>query len=386
MVGRDTSNVTILGTGAMAMRFGAALARAGHRVTLVGTWLESLAMVDAHGIAVDAGSTVWTVPAAAALLGDVLPPAPLVLVLVKAHQTHSVAPHAARLVSEDGLILTLQNGLGNRESLIEAAGEERVAAGVTSEGATVLGPGFVRIAGAGMTTLGYAGPAAERVPRVARWLREAGFDVDTTADIDALLWRKLAVNCAINPLTALHSVPNGALLEDRGLAEQMAAAAREVGVVARRAGVQLGADPVALAREVALRTADNRSSMLQDVERGGLTEIDAICGAVVRAGRHLGVETPVNLRLWRRVSALGGAVVDGTGTTLRQGDFARELGLGTTDGRAAGRAATDDPGNAANAREHDRATNEGGSASSAPPSKDTSEEPSQQDTPEGRTA
>ena len=328
MVGRDTSPVTILGTGAMAMRFGAALARIGHRVTLVGTWPEGLAAIEEHGIAVDAGSTVWTVPASAAPLGDVLPPAPLVLVLVKAHQTRSVAPHAARLVAEEGLILTLQNGLGNREILVDATSEAQVAAGVTSEGATVLGPGYVRVAGAGTTTLGYAGPSADRVPRVTRRLSEAGFDVETTPDIDALLWRKLAVNCAINPLTALHSVPNGALLEERRLTDQMDAAAREVGLVALEAGVNLGVDPVMLAREVALRTAENRSSMLQDVERGGLTEIDAICGAVVRAGRHLDVETPVNLRLWRRVTALGGEVVDGAGNTLRQADFARQLGLG----------------------------------------------------------
>jgi hypothetical protein len=169
----------------------------------------------------------------------------------------------------------------------------------------------------------------------------------------------------------------------------MAAAAREVGVVARRAGVQLGADPVALAREVALRTADNRSSMLQDIERGGLTEIDAICGAVVRAGRHLGVETPVNLRLWRRVSALGGAVVDGTGTTLRQGDFARELGLGAAEGRASGRDSGPPPERAQNSAANEHGTVRGSAASGAASgtaSEDTNEEPADQDTPEGRTA
>ncbi len=329
MVGRDTSPVTILGTGALAMRFGAALARSGRRVTLVGTWPDGLAAIQAGGIAVDAGSTVWTVPASASRLGDGLAPAPLVLVLVKAHQTRAVAPHAAALATPDGLILTLQNGLGNRETLADAAGPERVSAGVTSEGASVLGPGYVRIAGAGVTTVGTAGDTARAARRAAMWLREAGLTVETSDDIDALLWRKLAVNAAINPLTALHMVPNGALLEDPKLTTRMAAAAREVGRVAEAAGVVLGADPVSLAREVASMTADNRSSMLQDVTRGGLTEIDAICGAVVRIGRRLGIDTPVNLRLWRAVSELGGEVVDGTGTTLRQTDFGKQLGLQT---------------------------------------------------------
>jgi 2-dehydropantoate 2-reductase len=83
--------------------------------------------------------------------------------------------------------------------------------------------------------------------------------------------------------------------------ERVAAAAREVGAVAAAKGIALGADPAELAFDVAARTAGNRSSMLQDLDRGAATEIDALCGAVVAEGSALGVPTPVNAALWREV-------------------------------------------------------------------------------------
>jgi 2-dehydropantoate 2-reductase len=136
-------------------------------------------------------------------------------------------------------------------------------------------------------------------------LREAGFNVETVADPDSLLWGKLVINAAINPLTALLRVPNGELLE-RGTARAlMQAAACEAAAVAAAQGIRLPyPDPLAVAESVAQRTATNRSSMFQDIQRGAPTEIDAICGAVVQAGEEVGVPTPVNLTLWQLVKAL----------------------------------------------------------------------------------
>jgi 2-dehydropantoate 2-reductase len=136
-------------------------------------------------------------------------------------------------------------------------------------------------------------------------------------DLAGLRWRKLAVNAAINALTALAGLPNGALLDDPVLAADMAAAAREVGAVAAAAGVDLGADPAELARAVARATAANRSSMLQDLARGAPTEVDAIQGEVLRLGRRLGVPTPVNERLWRAVRSREAAAGSGLVRSLR---------------------------------------------------------------------
>lgn len=293
-------SVLILGTGALACLFGARLARFGRaRVTLAGTWAEGLRVLAERGITVQEDDSVSSVAVTATPIEGPLGPADLVLVLVKSHQTAAVAPAAVRALAPGGLILTLQNGLGNREVLERSAGAGRVAVGVTTSGATLLGPARVKPAGRGRTVLG-AEPE-EAVARVAALLEGAGLATETTAHIDQALWRKLAVNCAINPLSALRGVTNGALLEDPVSREALLAAAREAGAVAAAQGIALGVDPGALALELARTTAANRSSMLQDLDRGARTEIDAINGAVARAGQRLGVPTPIVHRLWQEV-------------------------------------------------------------------------------------
>jgi 2-dehydropantoate 2-reductase len=294
--------VTVLGTGAMACLFGARLARTGAaRVTLAGSWPAGLTALAKDGIRVREDAGEWQVPVTALPLAGALPPSELVLVLVKSHQTAAVAPHAARARSDDGLVLTLQNGLGHRELLAEAAGSDHVAVGVTPVGARLVAPGVVRPGGDGITVLGRSPVLADRLTRAAELLSAAGFPSELTDDIERLVWRKLAVNAAINPLTALLGVPNGALLADPIAHSELLAAAREVGAVAAARGIDLGADPAELAEAVARATATNHSSMLQDLERGARTEVDAINGAVVAEGQRLGVPTPVNAMLWAAV-------------------------------------------------------------------------------------
>jgi 2-dehydropantoate 2-reductase len=238
-----------------------------------------------------------------------MPPHELVLVLVKSHQTEAIAPAAARAAGPFGFIVTLQNGLGNRELLERAAGRGRVGVGVTLAGATLLRPGEVR-GHLAMITLGDDG--AGRAARVCTLFREAGLDTQVEPNIDRVVWRKLAVNCALNPLSALEGVTNGALLGRLEWRQAIEAATHEVGAVAAARGIVLG-DTARLALEVARLTAGNRSSMLQDLERGFRTEIDAINGAVVIEGRRLGVPTPLNEAFWNAVRQREAALAAGTG-------------------------------------------------------------------------
>jgi 2-dehydropantoate 2-reductase len=173
--------------------------------------------------------------------------------------------------------------------------------GVTTTGATLLGPGLARLGGEGVVSI-------EKHPRLAPLdglLRAAGFKVQLVDDARSLAWGKLVINAAINPLTALLRVPNGQLLERPAARTVMASLAREAATVARKQGVWLPfKDPVGAAEEVVRKTAANYSSMLQDVKRGAPTEIDSICGAVVREGKHRGVPTPVNWAVWNLVRAV----------------------------------------------------------------------------------
>jgi 2-dehydropantoate 2-reductase len=223
------------------------------------------------------------------------------LVLVKAWQTERAARQLKECLAENGLAVTLQNGLGNRETLIQSLGLERVALGVTTTGATLLGPGSVKAGGEGPISI-------ERNPALGPLeaaLRSANFDVRAVEDAQSLVWAKLVINSAINPLTALLRIPNGELLERPSAREVMGALARETARVAYAEEIKLPfEDPVAAAEEVARQTAANQSSMLQDVLRGAPTEIDAICGAVVSYGEKHHIPTPANWDCWKLIRAM----------------------------------------------------------------------------------
>jgi len=294
--------VLIVGIGALGCLFAARLAAAGHAVNMLGSWPEGLAALQASGVtlvAADGSRQNYSVRASSK--PQDFAGAKYALVLVKAWQTERAAQLLFQALAVDGLALTLQNGLGNREQLVAKLGAERVASGVITTGATLLGPGEVRWAGEGQISLG----AHPHLAPLAAVLQAAGFQVVTVEDVNSLAWSKLAINAAINPLTALLGVPNGELLA-RSTARQLSAAlANEVAAVASRKGITLTfSGPAAAAEDIVRRTAANLSSMLQDVRRGAPTEIDAICGAVVRAGREVDVPTPVNEVMWRLVSAL----------------------------------------------------------------------------------
>jgi 2-dehydropantoate 2-reductase len=294
--------VLIVGTGAMACLFAARLAAAGRQVTLLGHWRSGLRALQRQGVRLalpDGSEAAYPVRATSDLRRCA--GAHYALLLVKSWQTPKAAADLQRCLAPGGLALTLQNGLGNVEILRQVLGVERVALGVTTAGATLLGPGRVRPAGVGPITI----QDQPQVRPLAEILAQAGFTVEFVQDAQALLWGKLLINAAINPLTALLGIPNGELLQRKSARRLMAAVACEAAAVAAALGVALPyPDPVETSQAVALRTSENRSSMLQDVQRHAPTEIDAINGAIVRLGEQTGTPTPVNQALWLLVRAL----------------------------------------------------------------------------------
>lgn len=268
----------------------------------MGTWPEGLAALRSQGVRLvetDGSGQAYSVKVVTDA-SDCLAPR-LALVLVKSWQTERVAQQLDACLAPEGLALTLQNGLGNRERLVEVLGASRVALGVTTYGATLVEPGCVRPGGTGSVSLGLH----PRITALADLLAEAGFAVELVPEVDSLLWSKLVINASINPLTALLRVPNGELLAHPETRALLASATGEAAAVASACGQALiYPDPVAAAEVVARQTAGNTSSMLQDVLRGAPTEIDAICGAIVTAGDACGIPVPVNRTLWLLVKAL----------------------------------------------------------------------------------
>lgn len=293
--------ILIVGTGALASLFAARLSAAGTPVTMLGSWQAGLEALAEHGVCLvdaDGGERAYRVE----VTNDphTCSDARYALVLVKSWGTQRAAQQLAECLSPDGLAITLQNGIGNREILVDALGEERVALGITTYGANLVAPGRVRPAGEGAVTLA----TSPDTSAIGELLRKAGFNVAYTEDTLALIWGKLVINAAINPLTALLDFRNGELLEHPTTRELMAEIVNETIAVSDAFGLQLPyKDPLAIVEEVAQRTAANRSSMLQDISRGTPTEIDAINGAIVKASKEVDVPTPVNRTLWQLVKA-----------------------------------------------------------------------------------
>src|SRR5215212_8893756 len=284
------NNLLIVGTGALATLFAARLSQAGNQIAMLGTWkagLDALRKDGARVLELDGSEHQFEVQATDD--PHKYRGIKYVLVLVKAWQTEHVAAQLKECLAEDGLVLTLQNGLGNQETLVQSLGLSRVALGTTTTGATLLSPGVVKAGGEGMISIErhqVLGPIQEA-------LKSANFNVTVVNDAQSLIWGKLVISAAINPLTALLRIPNGKLLES------------ETAQVAEAEKIHLPfSDPIAAAEDVARKTAANRSSMLQDVLRGAPTEIDAICGGVVRVAQKHNIDTPTNWGCWKLVKAM----------------------------------------------------------------------------------
>ena len=291
----------------MGSLFGGRLAQAGAEVVLYDVFAEHVLAVRAKGLVIeDAASGAVTVcrPHASTDVADCRE-ADVLVIFVKSTATEDAARAFRDVAGPATIALTLQNGLGNEAILRKHFGVERTAAGVTSQGATFLEPGKIRHAGKGPTHLGMADGRTEKLVPLAALLEAAGFQTHVEADVSSLIWSKLVINVGINALTAFVNQPNGRLLDTEETRALMAELVAEAVAVAKARGVRLTyADPLQTVMDVAKRTGANRSSMLQDFDRGRESEIDFINGAIVREAALLGVSVPVNATVTRLIRAI----------------------------------------------------------------------------------
>jgi 2-dehydropantoate 2-reductase len=297
----SSETILIVGTGALACLFAARFAAAGLPVTMLGNWPEGVNSLRDQGVRlIDTNGSEITYRVQVIDLIENRQRFFNALVLVKSWQTERTAKQLVDYLLPNGNVLTLQNGLGNREVLVRYFGEGNVFTGVTTNGATLLGPGLVKSGGNGTISLS----DNLTMSLFVDWFQCAGFTVQFVPDMDGIIWGKLVANAAINPLTALLGILNGELLHSHSARVLLTKVALEVASIAIGKGIQLPfVDPIYEVEEIARKTAENRSSMLQDFQRGAPTEIDAICGSIIRTGTELGIPTPLNETLYHLVKA-----------------------------------------------------------------------------------
>lgn len=288
----------------MGCLFGARLAPHA-QVRMLGSWREAVDAIRNRGIIVESGDKKQVVQAFATDDPRDIKDGDLAIIARKSWQTEDAAKQALQVLARDGIALTLQNGLGNLEKIARVVGAQRTGLVVTTLGAALIGPGMIRFAGGGASTICAKSASRERLKDIAALFERAGLETHLTDNLDVILWTKLAVNCGINALTALLNIQNGDLLRRPDAEELMGRATRECAAVARAQNIAIDSDSVVdEVRRVALATATNQSSMLQDRLRGAPTEIDVMNGAVAQLGARLGVPTPTNEMLWRLVRAM----------------------------------------------------------------------------------
>ncbi len=226
-----------------------------------------------------------------------------ILLLVKSYATEGAMKDIAPFLSEKNIMVTLQNGLGNREIISQFTEDRKILVGTTTTGATKVSPDTVRFGGSGKIVLGGAdGQAADELLGI---LQKAGFDTEKSTNPDRAVWEKAIINAAINPLGALLKVPNGRLVEKRETLACMEDIITEAVAVAQKTGLDINADTmISRTIEVCHSTAPNLCSMLQDVSRGQKTEIDAINGKIATLADMLKIDAPVNRTITRLIKSL----------------------------------------------------------------------------------
>ena len=299
--------IAIVGPGAMGCLLAGYLAKSGQDVWVLDKPSQKRTeKIAEDGIKIEGLSGNHKIKVNITAKADDIKKPELVIICVKSHDTEPAVKHVKPCLTENTYVLTLQNGIGNIETIAEMVGENNVIAGVTSHGSTLLGDGHVKHCGKGETIIGRWQPSGRtkakqwKIPRrtledIADVLKDAGFPAKVSEKIKDIMWSKLIINAGINAITAITRLNNGQIIEHEGARQILKQSVLEASKVARRKKISLDySDPVKKVESVCAATETNLSSMLQDVLKKKKTEVDYINGAIVREGEDLGIPTPVN--------------------------------------------------------------------------------------------
>ena len=291
MNNHESIRVAVLGAGAVGCFFGGMLARAGHRVTLIGRPIHVNAFrksgLHFEGLKFDEHVAVDASTDASAVRG-----ARLVLFCVKSTDTEQAAAQIAPHLDADAIVVNLQNGVDNTER-IQSKVLQPVIPAVVYVATEMKGPGHLKHHGRGDLVIGGL-EDKKSLEKIKTWFEAAGVPVAISDNVAGELWAKLVVNCAYNALSAITQLPYGRMIEGPGIRDTMRDVVEETLAVAKASGVQMAPGMLERTYKIAEAMPTQFSSTAQDLARGKPTEIDHLNGYVVRRGEALGVPTPAN--------------------------------------------------------------------------------------------
>lgn len=295
--------ICMLGTGSLGSTIGGTLAQGGSEVYFVDQWKEHIDKINENGLKMTDEKEDWYVKVDARTSAEGIGPVDLVIVLVKSFATKEAVSQLkeTNVIGENTLVMSLQNGLENEETIAEVVGEANVISGKTYVGGRLLSPGYVSAGVKGKYTyIGeLTGEITDRIQAVCDEFNKAGLLCEVSDNIKGLIWDKLLINVAAGALCGITRLPYGPLYEEEYIKETAVAAIQEGIDVAKAAGVKLKSEdseyPWYAASEGLPETF--KTSILQSLELKRPTEIDFINGSVVEWGKKFGIPTPVNQTL-----------------------------------------------------------------------------------------
>ncbi len=296
--------IVVMGAGAIGSLYGGLLQQLGHEVTLIGREPHVNAIIES-GLRIRGAYGDYTVQPHAITDPAEVSQADIVIITTKSYDTVTAAQQIQHLSSSGSYIMCLQNGLGTEIRVEKALQTKRILRGTTCAGAQLTEPGLVVAMGKGLTEIGTHHPENDDlVHKIAAVFREAGFAVNTSDNIEGVVWTKTIVNCGLNPIAALTGLTNGEIYRDYRLRGLVIRLVEEAVAVANALGVRLTTDdPIRYTLGTAKATSDNLNSMLQDILAGKKTEVDYILGEVIRLAQMHGIETPFSEIIYALVKA-----------------------------------------------------------------------------------
>jgi len=297
-------NIVILGAGAIGSLFGALLFKK-NNILLLGK-ASHVHAVKANGLTIDGKTCLNVNISAEDSVEDIPFSVDLLIVTVKSYDAESAINQAKKIINDDTVVLSLQNGLDNVKVIEHVVDRKQIIAGVTTQGAFFSKPGCIVHTGVGKTILGELdGESSERIKNVNDIFNQVGIKTVVSKSIIKEMWVKAIVNSSINTLTAFFKCKNGYLLENFILEKIVEKICQESTNVADAYGINLSyLDMVQKTKEVIRNTSENYSSMLQSVKRGKKTEIDSINGTLIDIGRSYDVDVSLNAIMMSLIKTL----------------------------------------------------------------------------------
>lgn len=298
--------IAIIGAGSMGSLYGAYLHNSGEEVYLINRWEEHINVINTEGLIIEEREKKLKFYPKAVTNSRDIGIVDLAIIFVKSTKTEEAILENKNIIGKNTYVLSLQNGYGNGEKIEKYINKDRIIVGTTGEGCTTIKAGYIKHAGSGDTYIGmFSGKEDSILENLENILNYSGFNVHICKDPSQLIWNKLIINVGINAITAILKIKNGELLKQNTAKSIMKNAVIEAVKVANAKGFNFDEEEmIDKVEKVALKTAENKSSMLQDISNNKKTEIEVINGAIVREGIKLNIKTPVNETLTNLIIAL----------------------------------------------------------------------------------